>query len=78
MRNGKCTADKEFGVRGVPHCCLVDTHGKIVWIGHPASRQLEEDINNLLEGKVLTDVKNESDDDENGDADTGSVPSLDF
>ena len=43
-RNGKCTADKDFKVQGVPHCVLVDTLGKIVWIGHPASRKLEDDI----------------------------------
>lgn len=55
-RNGKCTADKDFKLQGVPHCALVDTHGKIVWIGHPATRKLEEDINNLLEGKELTGV----------------------
>lgn len=51
IRNGKCTADKEFAVRGVPHCALVDTTGKIRWIGHPASRKLEEDINKLLAGE---------------------------
>lgn len=27
VRNGKCTADKEFGVQGVPHTALVDTNG---------------------------------------------------
>ena len=54
VRNGKCEADKEFGVQGVPHVALVDTEGKIVFVGHPASRKLEEDINNLLAGEKLT------------------------
>lgn len=54
VRNGKCVADKEFGVQGVPHVALVDTEGKIVFVGHPASRKLEEDINLLLEGGKIT------------------------
>jgi hypothetical protein len=33
---------------------LIDTHGKIVFIGHPAVRNLEQDIDNLLKGKALT------------------------
>ena len=66
-RNGTCTADKTFQVRGVPHCLLVDKHGKIVWIGHPASRNLEEDINNLLADKVL-EVKAGSDDESDEEA----------
>lgn len=52
-RNGVSNADKTYGVNGVPHCLLIDTHGKIVFIGHPASRKLEEDINNLLEDKKI-------------------------
>ena len=53
IRNGKCTADKEFGVTGVPTVVLVDTNGKIVFIGHPMERDLEKDINMLLEGKQI-------------------------
>lgn len=53
-RNGKCTGDKDFGVRGVPHCLLLDTTGKIVFIGHPMTRNLEEDIDNLLAGKTIS------------------------
>ena len=49
-----CTASKDYGVNGVPHVLLVDTTGKIVFIGHPASRNLEEDINALLKGETLT------------------------
>jgi len=53
-RNGKNDAPTLYGVQGVPHCLLVDTHGKIVFIGHPASRKLEEDINTLLKGEAIT------------------------
>ena len=53
VRNGKCTADNEYGVQGVPHVLLVDTEGTIVFMGHPSSRKLEEDIDALLAGKKL-------------------------
>lgn len=54
VRNGECTADKVWGVQGVPHCALVDTNGKVVFIGHPAHRNLEEDFAKLLEGGTIT------------------------
>lgn len=54
VRNGACTADNDYGVKGVPHVLLVDTHGTIVFMGHPASRKIEEDIDNLLKGEKLT------------------------
>jgi hypothetical protein len=55
VRNGKCTSDKDFGVRGVPHVAIVDTHGKIVFIGHPASRpDLVQDFDDLLADKPIT------------------------
>lgn len=41
VSNGSCTADKDYGVQGVPHVLLVDTDGVIVFMGHPASRQIE-------------------------------------
>lgn len=54
-RNGNCTGDKDFGVSGVPHVCIVDTNGVIVFIGHPANREnLVEDFDNLLAGKKIT------------------------
>jgi thiol-disulfide isomerase/thioredoxin len=53
VRNGTCTADKDYGVQGVPHVLLVDTEGQIVFMGHPASRKIEDDINNLLKGVKL-------------------------
>jgi hypothetical protein len=48
VRTEGCTADKDYGVQGVPHVLLVDKSGKIVFIGHPASRELEKDIDTLL------------------------------
>lgn len=44
VSNGKCTAAEDYGAEGVPHVLLVDTNGTIVFIGHPASRKLEADI----------------------------------
>lgn len=58
--NGKSKLHKNFNVDELPLSILVDTHGKIVWIGHPDDRNLEEDIKNLLAGEVL-DVKAEDD-----------------
>ena len=52
-KNGKSVAEKLYGVQGIPHRLLIDKTGKIVFVGHPASRQLEEDINALLEDKAL-------------------------
>lgn len=54
MRNGACTADSDYGVQGVPHVLLVDTEGVIVFMGHPASRNIEKDIDALLKGEKLT------------------------
>jgi len=52
---GSSKCDDEFGVQGVPHVCLIDTHGKIVFIGHPASRpDLEKDIDTLLKGETIS------------------------
>lgn len=45
-------------MEGVPHVALVDTEGKIVFVGHPSERDLEADINTLLKGGQLT-VKEE-------------------
>lgn len=54
VRKTGCTADKEYGVQGVPHCLLVDTTGTIIWMGHPASRpDLVADFNTLLKGEKL-------------------------
>ncbi len=41
FHRGGSTADTDYGVQGVPHVVLIDTNGKIVYVGHPASRNLE-------------------------------------
>lgn len=40
FHRGASTSEDDYGVRGVPHVVLVDTNGKIVFIGHPLSRKL--------------------------------------
>lgn len=54
VRNGSCTADKEYGVQGVPHVLLVDKEGTIVFMGHPSSQNIEECIDKLLKGEKLS------------------------
>jgi len=54
FHRGGSSASEDFGASGVPHVVLLDTHGKVVFIGHPATRDLEKDINELLEGKTLS------------------------
>ena len=38
---------------GVPKVVLVDTNGKIAFIGHPGSTNLDHGIDRLLKGKSL-------------------------
>ena len=80
VRNGKCTGDKEWGVQGVPHVAIVDTKGKVVFMGHPANRSdLVKDFDDLLAGKEITgkgcspgggDDDEKEGDDKKGGADT--------
>jgi hypothetical protein len=51
---GDSSAHRDYGVQGVPHVILIDQYGKIVFIGHPASRDLEQDIDMILNGLKLT------------------------
>ena len=61
VRTEGCVADKEHGIKGVPHVMLVDTEGKIVFKGHPASRpNLEDDFDQLLKGEKITGAGTES------------------
>lgn len=49
----KCSAT--YGVSGVPHVILLDTKGRMVFKGHPATRKdLEADFDTLLKGEPLT------------------------
>lgn len=48
----KCS--EQYSVNGVPHVMLVDKTGTIVFKGHPASRDLEKDLDTLRAGEKLT------------------------
>lgn len=49
------SCSEDYGVKGVPHVMLIDSHGKIVFKGHPATRpNLEADIDTLISGGTLT------------------------
>ena len=51
----KSECSELYGVKGVPHVMIVDRDGKIVFKGHPAGRpNLEQDFNDLREGKAIT------------------------
>lgn len=54
VRNGTCQADKQFKFQGIPFCVLLDTEGKVVFMGHPASRKFEDDFDTLLAGNKIT------------------------
>merc|ERR1719281_1940933 len=56
-RSAGCKAPDVFGVEGVPHVLLIDTQGKVAFIGHPASRpDLVKDFDTLLAGGKLDGV----------------------
>ena len=44
----------KWQINGVPHCALIDKNGTIKWRGHPASIDIEAEINKLL----ATEMKN--------------------
>ena len=51
----KSDCSEVYGVSGVPHVLLLDTKGRIVFKGHPATRKdLEADFDTLLKGEALT------------------------
>lgn len=54
------SADNDYGVNGVPHVVLINMEGNIVFVGHPSSTNLEQNINDLLEGKDIRKQKEES------------------
>ena len=41
-------AAEKFGIKGVPTAILIDPNGVIVWRGHPKSRNIETQIDELL------------------------------
>jgi len=70
VRNGTCQADKLFSFRGIPFCVLLDTEGKVVFMGHPSQRKFEDDFKTLLDGGKITGAGTTAgagdDDDEEG------------
>jgi len=69
FHRGASSATSDYGVSGVPKVVLIDKSGTIVFIGHPAERKLENDINTLLADKKLVGVKGgvEEDDGDNSE-----------
>ena len=61
------SASEDYGVSGVPHVVLIDGNGKIAYAGHPASRDLEKDIETLIKGEPLKGVAAGGDDEEEDD-----------
>ena len=61
------SADDDYGVSGVPHVVLIDGQGKIAYAGHPASRELEKDIETLVKGEPLKGISMGGDDEEEED-----------
>lgn len=59
------SCSEDYGVRGVPHVVLIDTEGKIAFVGHPASIDLEKGIEKLLKGEKLN--SNSEDEEESGE-----------
>ena len=60
------SCDDDYGVQGVPHVVLIDAEGKIAYVGHPASLDLEKAIEKLLKGEKLAGAG--GDDEEEGEA----------
>jgi len=75
---GASGSDNDYGVKGVPHVVLIDTHGKIAYIGHPASRELEKDIGTLLKGEKLAGIAMGDDSAEDEDEDQGNFKAMDM
>jgi len=76
----KSDCSEQYAVRGVPNVMLVDTTGKIVFKGHPASRKdLEADFDTLLKGEKITGAgtEDEAKPDAGGEGEAASGKELD-
>lgn len=49
-------ADKTYGCNGVPHVFLVNKEGIITFIGHPASVNLEDEIDKLAKATGPSEI----------------------
>ena len=68
-----------YQVRGVPHVMLIDTNGKIVFKGHPATRpDLEADFDTLLKGEAITGPGTEVDAPKPAAEDGAPAKAMDF
>ena len=54
------SCSQDYGVNGVPHVVLVDTEGKIAYVGHPAGTNLEQNIETLLKGEKIATAASEN------------------
>jgi len=76
FHRGASTSTQDYGVSGVPKVVLIDTEGNIAFIGHPAERKLEEDIETLLKGEKLKGIKSAGGDE--GGEDEGTFKTRDL
>lgn len=51
---GKSNIETLFGIEAVPFSVLVDKSGTIVWLGNPGTRDLENDITDLVNEREIT------------------------
>jgi thiol-disulfide isomerase/thioredoxin len=62
------SCSEDYGVNGVPHVVLIDGEGKIAFVGHPMSTNLEQGIEKLLKGEKLGAAGGDDDDEESGES----------
>lgn len=74
FHRAKSSCSEDYGVSGVPHVVLVDGEGKIAFVGHPASIDLEKAIEKLIKGEKLDAVGGEED----GEDDAGGYAKRDL
>lgn len=55
---------KDFRLDGYPFCVLTDSSGLVAWSGHPDARDINEDIYDLLNERMIFDTKDKEEDPE--------------
>ena len=50
IRGPQFNAHLTYSINAVPRVLLIDTNGKLVYFGHPSNRELDKDIDCLLDG----------------------------
>ena len=48
IKSNICKASEEYSIKGVPFVVLIDKNGTIVFMGHPSEKNLEQEINLLI------------------------------